>query len=131
MSRCLALRLVLLGLGSAVALFAAESAATIEGPIVELPKFEVTDSRLLPPPEKWLYAEIPGFEILSNLSKRATQRFVNDFLLLQEAMNVIMPGLRAGPVAVPTSLILTGWGDAFSRFIPADRADERDRLPVG
>jgi hypothetical protein len=94
---------------------------------VELPVFEVIDTRLLPPPEKWLYAEIPGFEILSNLSKRATQRFVNDFLLLQEAMNVIMPGLRAGQVSVPTSLILTGRGDAFSRFMPADRGDDRFR----
>jgi hypothetical protein len=100
---------------------------TVSGPIVELPKFEVTDSRLLPPPEKWLYAEIPGFEILSNLSKSATQRFVKDFLLLQEAMNVIMPGLRAGPVAVPTSLILTGRGNAFEQFMPADRGGDRYR----
>lgn len=99
----------------------------VTGPIVELPKFEVTDSRLLPPPEKWLYAEIPGFEILSSLSRRSTQRFVNDFLLLQEAMNVIMPGLRAGPVSVPTSLILTGRGDAFNRFMPVDRGDDRYR----
>lgn len=105
---------------------AAEEVA-VSGPIIELPKFEVTDSRLLPPPEKWLYAEIPGFEILSNLSKRATQRFVNDFLLLQEAMNVVMPGLRAGPVSVPTSLILTGRGDAFNAFMPEDRGDDRYR----
>jgi hypothetical protein len=99
----------------------------IVGDIVELPKFEVTDSRLLPPPEKWLYAEIPGFEILSGLSRSSTQRFVKDFLLLQEAMNVIMPGLRAGPVAVPTSLILTGRGDQFSRFMASDRGDDRYR----
>src|SRR5688572_979666 len=121
-------RLFVAGLFATGAVHAAESArSVVEGPIVELPKFEVTDSRLLPPPEKWLYAEIPGFEILSSLSKRATQRFVNDFLLLQEAMNVIMPGLRAGPVNVPTSLILTGRGDAFSRFMPANRGDDRIR----
>jgi hypothetical protein len=89
-------RVLVAGLCGVVALAAAEpTGAVVEGPIVELPKFEVTDSRLLPPPEKWLYAEIPGFEILSSLSKRATQRFVHDFLLLQEAMNVIMPGLCA------------------------------------
>jgi hypothetical protein len=113
-------------LGAAGGLGAAEG-IEIVGPIVELPKFEVTDSRLLPPPEKWLYAEIPGFEILSSLSRSATQRFVKDFLLLQEAMNVIMPGLRAGPVSVPTSLILTGRGDAFSRFMPSNRGDDRYR----
>jgi hypothetical protein len=113
---------VLLGVGSLVCR-AAEEPAAPTGPIVELPKFEVTDSRILPQPEKWLYAEIPGFEILSNMSRGNTQRFVKDFLLLQEAMNAIMPGLRAGPVAVPTSLILTGRGDAFSAFIPANRDD--------
>ena len=124
----MAATLVFAGTCSAATLGAAEpQTPLVDGAIVELPKFEVTDSRLLPPPEKWLYAEIPGFEILSSLSKRATQRFVSDFLLLQEAMRVIMPGLRAGPVAVPTSLILTGRGDAFSRFMPADRGDDRYR----
>ena len=45
---------------------AAQSGVTIANPdrIIELPKFEVTDSRLLPQPEKWHYAEIPGFEVL-------------------------------------------------------------------
>ena len=120
--------LLFAGLSITTVLRAAELSATVvEGPIIELPKFEVTDSRLLPPPEKWYYAEIPGFEILSSLSKRATQRFVNDFLLLQAAMNVIMPGLRAGPIEVPTSLILTGRGDDFDRFMPSDRGDDRYR----
>ena len=109
--------------------FAADAPPGSAREIIELPKFEVTDSRVLPPPEKWLYAEIPGFEILSNMSRRGTERFVKDFLLLQEAMNVIMPGLRAGPVAVPTSLILTGRGDAFSAFDPANR-DDRSRNTI-
>ena len=34
--------------------------AAVTEPVIELPKFEVTDSRLLPPPEAWHYAEIPG-----------------------------------------------------------------------
>jgi hypothetical protein len=94
--------------------------------VVELPKFEVTDSRILPQPEKWRYAEIPGFEILSSLSTSATKRFVNDFLLLQDVMNVIMPGLQTGS-AIPTSLILTGRGDAFDKFLPSDRGEDRYR----
>lgn len=123
----MACRAVTLGVLALTALArGAEPPPTAEG-IVELPKFEVTDSRLLPQPEKWLYAEIPGFEILSNASRNATKRFVNDFLLLQEAMNQIMPGLRAGPVAVPTSLILTGRGDQFNLFIPAERGDDQFR----
>ena len=43
---------------------AAVSTAVAEQPIIELPKFEVTDSRVLPAPEKWRYAAIPGFEVL-------------------------------------------------------------------
>lgn len=104
----------------------APAAAPGPGPVIELPVFEVKDSRILPPPEKWRYAEIPGFEILSSLSASATKRFVNDFLLLQEVMGVIMPGLRPNS-AVPTSLILTGRGDAFDKFMPANSGEDRYR----
>ena len=104
----------------------ASPVAATNNPVIELPVFEVKDSRILPPPEKWRYAEIPGFEILSSLSSSATKRFVNDFLLLQEVMGVIMPGLRPNS-AVPTSLILTGRGDAFEKFLPTDRDDDRFR----
>ena len=97
------------------------------GPIIELPKFEVTDSRVLPPPESWRYATIPGFEILSNISARATTRFVKDFLLLQTAINEIMPGFATADVAVPTSLILTGRGKSFDRFLPAEQDEARYR----
>ncbi len=95
------------------------------GPVIELPVFEVKDSRVLPPPESWRYAEIPGFEILSRISERETKRFVRDFLLLQEVIEVIMPGLTRGHVAVPTALILCGRGKGFDEFLPVDRSDER------
>jgi len=94
---------------------------------IELPKFQVTDSRVLPPPESWRYASIPGFEILSSVSARETTRFVKDFFLLQEGINAIMPGFRPNDVAVPTSLILIGRGNGFDRFLPADREEERMR----
>ena len=96
-------------------------------PIVELPKFEVSDSRILPPPEKWHYASIPGFEILSNVSERSTKRFVRDLMLLQDAISVIMPGLGRGDVAVPTRLILCGGARGFDRFLPVDRGDDAYR----
>jgi hypothetical protein len=89
-----------------------------------LPVFEVSDSRVLPPPEEWRYAEIPGFEILSRLSERETRRFVADFLLLQQVIEIIMPGLTRGQVAVPTALILCGRGRGFDEFLPVrDRAE--------
>jgi hypothetical protein len=106
---------------------AAVSTAVAEQPIIELPKFEVTDSRVLPAPEKWRYAAIPGFEVLSSISVRATTRFVKDFFLLQAAINEIMPGFRASDVAVPSSLILAGGGKGFDRFLPTQREEERYR----
>ncbi len=105
----------------------AAPASTAAEPAIELPKFEVTDSRVLPPPEKWRYAAIPGFEVLSSVSARETTRFVKDFLLLQEVIGAIMPGFRPSEVTVPTSLILTGRGKDFDRFLPADREEERLR----
>lgn len=96
------------------------------GGVVELPVFEVKDSRVLPQPEPWKYAEIPGFEVLSRISERETKRFMRDFLLLQEVIEVIMPGLTRGQVAVPTALILCGSrGKGFDEFLPAEEADER------
>lgn len=97
--------------------FAAENAPA-SGAIVELPKFEVTDSRVLPPPESWRYAEVPGFEVLSGISERETKRFVHDFLLLQEVVAAIMPGLARNHPAVPTALLLCGRGKNFDQFLP-------------
>lgn len=116
------------GCGVAVARAQDATAATVaaEAPI-ELPKFEVTDSRVLPQPESWRYAAIPGFEILSSVSARETTRFVKDFLLLQAALNEIMPGFATANVAVPTSLVLTGRGKDFDRFLPTTRGDDRYR----
>ncbi len=119
---------------AAVARLPAQSAASpgvmtevADQRVIELPKFEVTDSRVLPVPEKWRYAAIPGFEVLSNISVRETTRFVKDFFLLQAAINEIMPGFRASDVAVPSSLILAGGGKGFDRFLPTEREEERFR----
>jgi hypothetical protein len=103
---------------------AAAALPTADEPPIELPIFEVTDSRVLPPPERWHYAAIPGFEILSNISERETKRFVRDFLLLQEAVTVLMPALTHTEVAVPASLLLCGGGNGFNRFMPVDRGDD-------
>ena len=97
------------------------------GPIVELPKFEVKDSLMLPPPEQWHYATIPGFEILSNASVRQTKFFVRDFLMLQDALTVLMPAFGQGDIAVPVSLILCSGAKGFDRFVPVDRGEDRFR----
>ena len=73
----------------------AQEQPTPADPIVELPKFVVTDSRELPPPESWRYATIPGFEILTNASDRATQRLLRDFGMFRQALGHVWPS-RSG-----------------------------------
>ena len=93
--------------------------ATANDPVVELPKFVVTDSRELPPPESWRYGTMPGFEILSNASDKATQRLLRDFDMFRQALGYIWPQ----PARLPqtTSLILCGKRNKFDGFIPANR----------
>ena len=117
----------LLAGGGVISARSQNSSAVAPEPPIELPKFEVTDSRVLPQPEAWRYASIPGFEVLSSISARATTRFVKDFLLLQTALNAIMPGFATANIAVPTSLILTGRGKDFDRFLPTARSEDRYR----
>ncbi len=90
-----------------------------EGPIIELPKFVVTDSRELPPPEAWRYATIPGFEILSNASDKATQRLLRDFDMFRQALVQVWPQPNRHPHT--TSLILCGKRNKFDAFIPSGR----------
>ena len=96
---------------------AAAAAAT---PVVELPKFVVTDTRELPPPEAWRYAEITGFEILSNASDKATRRLIKDFDQFKEALALVWP--IPNRTGVPTSLILCGKGAKFDAFVPAGKS---------
>jgi hypothetical protein len=108
---------------SSALLFAAtprptEDAISGNDEVISLPVFEVNDTRVLPPPEKWLYATLPGFEVLSSLSTSETRRSLQDFALLQSAINIIMPGIQPSPQGPPALLILCGRGDDFSRFVP-------------
>jgi hypothetical protein len=90
-----------------------------EAPI-ELPKFVVTESQILPPPEPWRYAEFPGFEVLTNASDRSTQSLVREFRLFQTAVSAIWPIAQA-KTALPTTLILCGRRNAFDAFMPDDK----------
>ena len=85
-------------------------------PVVELPQFLVTDTRELPPPESWRYAQIPGFEILSNASERESLRLIRDFEAFRQALNLIWP-VPQRPQR-PTLLILCGRRNAYDAFAP-------------
>lgn len=109
-----AVRASLLLLCGLAPLAAAPKAA---GPVVTLPKYVVTDSRVLPPPESWRYATIPGFEILSSASDRATQRLMQDFEMFREALNVVWP--IPTQLNTPVLLILCDHAGKFQSFLPA------------
>src|ERR1043165_9501628 len=88
-------------------------------PAVELPKFVVTDTRELPPPESWRYATIPGFEVLSNGSDRAPPRLLRDFDMFRQALSFVWP--VSTRVSQTTTLIICGKGAKFDKFIPAEK----------
>jgi len=90
------------------------------GPIIELPKFVVTDSRELAPPEVWRYATIPGFEILTNASDKATQRLLRDFDMFRQALSHVWQ--VPNRLSHTTSLIISGKGSKFDAFVPKGRA---------
>lgn len=106
------------GLACGVSFAAQDAAVTAAAgdPVVELPKFVVTDNRELPPPEAWRYGEIPGFEILTNASDKATQRLIRDFELFKQALGYAWPLPERGNV--PVTLILCGKGAKFDAFVP-------------
>jgi hypothetical protein len=77
--------------------------------IVELPAYNVTGKRVLPPPESWHYASIPsmdvemgpktvrinGYEIISNLPAQNTAVFIRELQLRQVAAAYFWPTLGA------------------------------------
>ncbi len=88
--------------------------------VIELPKFVVTDSRELPKPESWRYAQIPGFEVLTSASDRRTEQLIRDFSLFRDALSVVFP--VPSVTAALTPLILVGREGKFDGFIPSGRA---------
>lgn len=91
--------------------------------IVNLPTYTVTDVRILPPPESWRYAAIPGFEILSNANNRSTKRFLEEFQRVQIGMALIWPEVITAKPNVPT-LVLFCANNSFRAFMPDKRPAE-------
>lgn len=118
-----------------LASFASASAADsnlslLSGPPVSLPPFHVTDSRILPPPEQWRYATVPGVEILSNASDADTTRLVRDFERFRTALNVVWR--LPDSVHTPLLLIVCGRDGKFEEFLPpgVDVGSEMSRASV-
>ena len=97
----------------------AESQPENPGPVIRLPTFTVTETRILPPPESWHYAQVPGFEILSDASDEVTEGLVHDFLLFQRAVETVWPTARMN-ADVAESVILCSSASRFAEFVPAN-----------
>jgi hypothetical protein len=91
--------------------------------LIELPRYTVTDTRILPPPESWRHATLPGFEILSNAYDFTTRSFLKDFQQLQAAIAIVWPSLTIQKAGTPTLLILCARGGTFAQFIPEGDSD--------
>lgn len=91
----------------------------VSSEIWKLPTITVTNPLLLPPPEAWRYAKVPGIEVLTNASNHSTKRFLRNFQLLQQVIDVTWPGLRSAESALPTTLILYGRGEGARSFLTA------------
>jgi hypothetical protein len=70
--------------------------------IIRLPPYVVTDT----PDIRWLYAAIPGFEILSSLSLSQTEEFARKIYMQQAWLNELAPTELQGGATVPTTMIL-------------------------
>lgn len=75
-------------------------------PVLELPKYVVRNEALLPPRESWRYTAFPGFEVLAQTSDYNTVRFLRDFQMLQQVIDVVWPDLTKERLQTPTMLVL-------------------------
>ncbi|WP_145928572.1 hypothetical protein OH491_22795 [Termitidicoccus mucosus] len=102
-----------------------EPAPDDDGTVVKLPTYRVVEQRILPPPESWLYTAIPGFEVLSNASRRGTRAFLDDFVRFQAALSVVWPAFAGGKsTRTPTLMIICGKTGAYESLgLQAEEAD--------
>jgi hypothetical protein len=115
-------------MGAVIGSVLAGKAAETVDELVELPTVTINEVREEFPPEKWLYAAVPGFEVLSSLSERETQRVLRDFARLRQAVDAAMPGLQSDVAGANGVLVLCGRNGDFARFLPPALASERFRL---
>jgi len=99
---------------------AAETAAPREEPLL-LPSLYVSTTQLLPAPESWRHATVPGFEVLTRAGERETRRLLGELQRFNAALDVVWPGLRRGG-PTPALLILCPERRDFEALLPDDAA---------
>jgi len=117
--------MALFSAGSGPPGFAAAGPVSPDDAIYELPKYTVTGTPALPPPEAWRYAEFPGFTVLSNASDRKTQRLLGNFEWFRYAVGIVWP--LPEKTSVPVSVIVCGARNTFDGFVPEARRHDTNR----
>lgn len=101
------------------------------GEIIELSTLQITDRADLPPPERWNYVKIPGFDVLSNASERETKRLLRDFEIYRLALNEAWPIKTA--IRRPAALIFCA-RNSFEQFVhrsaDTDKTNETGRASM-
>ncbi len=95
-------------------------------PIIEMPKYVVTDSRDLPKPESWRYAAIPGFEVLSNATDRETAKLLSDLETFRTVLTQVWP--MPDQSQTPLLLIICGTRGSFDQFVDSGTAADTKRI---
>jgi len=95
------------------------NAQQTSGPLVTLPAFHVVDTRILPDPEVWNYAQVSGFEILSSASGSRSREVAQDFLRFHRAVAAVWP-LERMNASVDASIVLCTSGKELKAFVPKD-----------
>ncbi len=107
-------------------LFAADP-LKVEGKTVELPEFNVTDSRLLPEAPPWRYGRVGDFEVLSSASERVTRKLLADFGRFQRALTLLWPAPPRPNAG--SALILCGRAGEFATLLPPGTDPKNSPLP--
>ena len=120
---------VALALGTVGVRLKAEAPGEVVGPTVELPPFTVTDTRLLPKPESWRYASVPGFEFLTNVAPDDLQDILDHLMAFRRAVDAVWPVSQMKD-EVPAAIIFCENRATYAEFCPPSMPQESTHLFV-
>jgi hypothetical protein len=96
---------------------AADAAVAPQEEPVLLPSLYVSTTQLLPAPESWRHAAVPGFEVLTRADDRETRRLLEELQRFNAALDVVWPGLNQSGTR-PALLLLCPDRADFESFLP-------------
>lgn len=93
--------------------------------VVELPKYVVKDTRLLPDQERWDYVQLGNIEVLSGLPRLKTRAFLREFLAQRQVLALLWPSLIEGERSKPMVMVLCQKVDCFAEYLnPEEKGNQ-------